>query len=156
MGTTKDIGNWGEQVAREHLEALGYRVLWQARSGGPDLVCEKDGQVIAAEVKTARDAGQCWKTAPVHPLRRLDDMVAIVMPNRKVHVCSMAEHLAAADRSTRRSVSQLVREYCPEAFTQAGLRESRNLRARRRAGADGKYAREEIVQILRERGERIA
>lgn len=51
------LGQWGEQVAAVHLEAIGYQILtrnWRCRGGEIDLVA-RDGEVVVfVEVKTRR------------------------------------------------------------------------------------------------------
>jgi putative endonuclease len=48
-------GRWGEKVASRYLEAAGYEVLaanFRVRGGEADLICAKDGIVVAVEVKS--------------------------------------------------------------------------------------------------------
>lgn len=52
-----DLGNAGEDLAVEHLTKSGFRILernfrWQ--KGEVDILCLKDGLLIAVEVKTRR------------------------------------------------------------------------------------------------------
>jgi putative endonuclease len=51
----QELGNRGEQLAAEHLEALGWRILdrrWRCRTGELDLVAEDGETVVFVEVRT--------------------------------------------------------------------------------------------------------
>jgi len=53
---TKELGNWGEQRAVEHLEKLGYTILkrnfrW-GKQGEIDIVADDNGMLVFVEVKT--------------------------------------------------------------------------------------------------------
>lgn len=56
-GGRRGQGDLGEEIARAHLEARGYRLLergWTCRSGELDLVMRApDGTIALVEVKTA-------------------------------------------------------------------------------------------------------
>ncbi|MEX0786064.1 MAG: YraN family protein [Dehalococcoidia bacterium] len=51
------LGEFGERVARAHLESKGYRVLetnFRTREGEVDIVAQLDDVVVFVEVKTRR------------------------------------------------------------------------------------------------------
>ena len=60
----KSLGRLGEQLAAEHFERLGWRIVernYQTRFGELDLVALDAGALVFAEVKTCRlGRGQPW------------------------------------------------------------------------------------------------
>jgi putative endonuclease len=55
MATHNDLGRHGEQLAKTHLESLGYEILdenWTHGKAEVDLVAYKDKTIIFVEVKT--------------------------------------------------------------------------------------------------------
>lgn len=57
MATTKEIGTFGESAACRYLRKNGYMIHernYRIRSGEIDIIAEKDGVLVFAEVKTRK------------------------------------------------------------------------------------------------------
>lgn len=57
MTSRRELGDFGERVARAHLESKGYRVIetnFRTREGEIDIVAQQDDVVVFVEVKTRR------------------------------------------------------------------------------------------------------
>jgi putative endonuclease len=60
MARKDELGRRGEQVATEHLEACGFRILdrnWRCQQGELDVVADDDGTLVFVEVKTRSGVG---------------------------------------------------------------------------------------------------
>lgn len=59
MNDKKLIGREGEAEAARYLKSKGYKVIglnWACRFGEIDVIAEKDGYIVFAEVKTRKSA----------------------------------------------------------------------------------------------------
>ena len=73
------LGRRGEQLAAEHLERLGYRVVarnYRTRFGELDLVATDDYVLVFCEVKTRR-SGDTWQNLGDAKRRQVRSMGAI-------------------------------------------------------------------------------
>lgn len=65
-GSPKSLGRLGEQLAAEHFERLGWRILernFQTRFGEIDLIAVDRDTLVFAEVKTCRaGSGDPWES----------------------------------------------------------------------------------------------
>lgn len=98
-------GRMSERLVAEHYRSLGYAVEL-TRVRGPDIVATKGRHRITCEVKSLSPSGRCgrfWRTAPVSPTRRRDDVVAYVFPSGSIQIVTMKEHLRCASASGYRS-----------------------------------------------------
>ena len=69
-------GQLGEELAAQHLESLGYRIVarnWRGRTGELDIVCEHGDWLVFVEVKTRSSArfGLPEDAVDARKLRRL-------------------------------------------------------------------------------------
>ncbi len=105
MTTRAELGRWGEDLAVQHLEAGGARVLarnWRTRSGELDVVAvEGDGTVVFVEVKTRSGTGYG------HPAEAVGRVKA-----QRLRVLAgqwLAEHRPPGTRALRFDVIAVVR-----------------------------------------------
>ena len=72
-GSRKSLGRRGEQLAAEHFERLGWRIVernYQTRLGEIDLVAVDGDTLVFAEVKTCRlGRGDPWQS--LHERKRV-------------------------------------------------------------------------------------
>jgi hypothetical protein len=133
-----------EEAAAGHFRTLGYApVRVSPRHHGVDLVAVKNGEIFFVEVKSLSEtpSGQ-WVTGRIGEGRVDDDILAVVLPNLKVVVMTMAAALDSNYSRGKRCFTELVRQLAPEYVRPEVL----NARRRRRA-----Y--EEMVALLHSRGD---
>ena len=105
MGSTAELGRWGEDLAAQHVAAAGAQVLarnWRCREGELDLVAlEPDGTVVFVEVKTRSGTGFGEPAEAVGPVKA-----------RRVRLLAcrwLAEHRPAGAGGLRFDVVAVVR-----------------------------------------------
>lgn len=102
-----------EKIAAEHFRSIGWSVE-HGHGAGPDLIISgwAGGSARASvEVKQAFRGTRCWLVPFVKPNRRSDDFVAIVLPNGKVIVEKMSEHLSKCGNYGNRAVTAMVKQF---------------------------------------------
>lgn len=55
MAKHNELGEWGEQLAQNHLKEKGYAILetnWRLGKLEADIIAYKDGEIVFVEVKT--------------------------------------------------------------------------------------------------------
>ena len=77
--SNKILGNYGESLAKRHLQALGYRILeenFRNKLGEIDLIAQDGKTVCFVEVKTRQsfDQGQPYEAITPWKIRKLSQM----------------------------------------------------------------------------------
>ena len=72
----KQLGQWGENLAKTHLQAQGYTILaqnWRCRRGEMDLIAQDGDTLMFIKVKTrrGRDLGTPEDAITLHKARKL-------------------------------------------------------------------------------------
>jgi hypothetical protein len=109
-------GSRNEVFVVNCLKSLGH--IGVVRDGGPGrpdvLFVDRSGVSRFVEVKTACVNGaannDCWRTCAVADSRKSDDLVAIVLPSKRIHWSTMSDHLLLCATSGSRSVTAIVRK----------------------------------------------
>ncbi len=100
-----------EAAAQKFFEELGFSVE-RTECHGPDLVCTIGPLRWTVEVKSSvanMVKGKAyWITGKVSKRRKVDDLVAIVLPGGRVYVDSMPGHLEACNRGGCRTITSLL------------------------------------------------
>lgn len=71
--TRRDLGDFGESLARSRLLRAGYRVIesnWRCRYGEIDLVAQQGDQLVFVEVRTRRASGPIAPEESLAPAKR--------------------------------------------------------------------------------------
>jgi putative endonuclease len=90
MAAKDELGRRGEQLAAEHLEAAGMRVVernWRCPQGEIDLIARDGGELVFVEVKTRSGTGfghplEAITVAKLARLRRLAAARCAAHPGR--------------------------------------------------------------------------
>jgi hypothetical protein len=103
------IARRSERVTAVYLKSIGYKNVKLTTMMGPDITCEKDGDTFTFEVKTIMSRGKnSYRVGRVTPLRRNDDMVALVLPGEFIHIEPMSDFLKKYNSGSSRSNSTIT------------------------------------------------
>jgi len=85
--SNKALGNYGEALAREYLQAKGYRVLeknFRNKLGEIDLIVQDGKTICFVEVKTRRslDQGQPYEAVTSRKIRKLSQMAVFYLKHK--------------------------------------------------------------------------
>ncbi len=108
MKNKYDIGQY--ILVASELADFGFNILpWKAQNAnGPDITITRGGRAYTVEVKKAKITKRnSLQVPPIEPRRRNDDLVAIVLPNYKVLLQPMSEHLSLCTAKGYRTLSGL-------------------------------------------------
>lgn len=102
---TKKLGNWGEAVAGQYLLDSGFVLLannYTTRFGEIDIVAQKDGRLVAVEVKTrTSDAfGSGAEAVTSTKLKRIQATVSQFLVEKDLD-CEVGMMVIVVDRSGR-------------------------------------------------------
>ena len=73
MSQKKDIGNKGEQIAKEYLEKKGYRILdtnWYHHHRELDIIAKDDKELVIVEVKARSTSAYGEPSDAVNALKK--------------------------------------------------------------------------------------
>lgn len=99
-----------EKLAEEKFKSLGMEVT-RVDFFGPDLICKLGQFTWTVEVKRAGFSSRRWRVGRVRKARKGDDLVALVLPNSRVYIDSMENHLKYCERSGTRTITSIVKEF---------------------------------------------
>ena len=80
----KDIGNYGEKIARKFLKKLGYKIIdknYRTRAGEIDIIAKDQKSFVFVEVKTRSDArfGHPEQNVHFHKMRHFLSSVQVYL-----------------------------------------------------------------------------
>ena len=89
MPTPRSLrGAYGERVARQHMEGLGYAILqtnYRCRWGEVDIVAQQDGTLVFVEVRTKQNLTYGTPQESISQ-RKMDRVVATAQTYLQQHV----------------------------------------------------------------------
>lgn len=137
-------GRKAERIVEKYLASLGYSNIALTKYTGPDITCScpKSGERVTVEVKSTVREGGSWRVPKIHPSRRKDDFVAIVLPDDSVMTLAMSTYLSRCGRSDGSTcITRIIERRLPELFRQYSKRRPRSDIS---SNWDGEFFRTEI------------
>lgn len=120
LSTTPTIikGRRAERTVERYLIANGYTDIVLTTGIGPDITCTPPNEAnrITIEVKSVSSSGNQWWVSRISQSRINDDFLAIALPGDKVAMFKLAEFLAGRNWNSKYTITNLVKEHCPELF----------------------------------------
>lgn len=116
LAPTHKKGRIAEEIAASELIRRGFKeVQLNPNLKGPDITAKAPIGRWTIEVKSAvkytrHGKYHFWLTEKVSGPRRSDDYVAIVMPDKSVHLYTMPYHLMMCRKDGRRNVMPLLKK----------------------------------------------
>lgn len=101
-----------EDVAAKFFESLGFSVR-KGSGRGPDLFCTLGDWEYMVEVKLASQNTGSWRVGKVTKRTQRCDLVAFVLPNKRVYIDDMQMHLASKQvrKDGSRNITSIVKEF---------------------------------------------
>lgn len=101
--------NYSQHVSKT-LKKRGWQCfdLNKDNANGPDITIARDGKSYRVEIKKACKSTRSYKTTPVGKSGRICDLVIIILPNDKILIQPMSEHLRLCSRDGSRFITELV------------------------------------------------
>lgn len=77
-------------------------------ANGPDLTIAKNGRSFRVEIKKACKSTRSYKVTPVGKSGKSCDVIIIILPNKKLIIQPMEDHMALCSKNGHRFITKLV------------------------------------------------
>lgn len=112
---TKEVGNWGEDLAAEHLVKAGYAIVdrnWRVDHFEIDIVAMKNGRIVFVEVKTRADIN----SNPLEAVTRKKILNMVRSANAYVQMYDIPHEIQFDVITVSGNPEQYTLEHLPDAF----------------------------------------
>lgn len=112
---TKEVGNWGEDLAAEHLVKAGYAIVdrnWRVDHFEIDIVAMKNGRIVFVEVKTRADING----NPLEAVTRKKILNMVRSANAYVQMYDIPHEIQFDVITVSGNPEQYTLEHLPDAF----------------------------------------